>query len=45
MIYLWTAISLKSRQTTKGAVERDFQKILNNLKHVTNIFHINLKAG
>lgn len=37
-------ISLKSRQTMKGALERDFQKVLNNLKHVTNIFHIDLKA-
>lgn len=45
MIYLWSAISLKSRQTTTGAVERDFQKIRNNPKHVTNIFHINLKAA
>lgn len=32
-------------ETTKGAVKKDFPlKTLNNLKHVTNIFHVNLKA-
>lgn len=48
MFYLRTTTSWKSRWTTKGAVERDFpkkkKKNLNNLKHVTNIFHVNLKA-